>query len=195
MSYATGLRMVGGPALLSPRARVIWDAFESNTSLMQRCGWEFAVDTSPHSFSSMLDVIARHRQTGLVMRMSGSRLEFDCAVCGDGRLGAMVPTLKVTGFNHEQRVEIWQIDIQSFMQADMTPYAVHRADHKTFAVAGLFTPWSQESKEIIVEPKTVQSLLEEIKRMQEPELAEIRRRNRQRAKQEEVVAQVIAFAA
>ena len=58
---------------------------------------------------------------------------------------------------------------------------------------------SPNSEEIIVAPETVADLFERIKKLQSPELAAIRERNRTREyqqgqRQEQVVAQVITLA-
>lgn len=66
---------------------------------------------------------------------------------------------------------------------------------------GFFKKWEDEVEEIIVDQASVSELMDRIRKLQEPELAAIRERNRRREQRsanevvERVSAQIISIAA
>lgn len=178
--------------MLSPPIRVIWDGFVSDTRTLQRCGWEFAISLD-HAFYETIHAVAKHRKTDIVLSMRGAMAPPSLT---PRSLAPEFGELVVTDVSALRNIRVWQLDTASLMRVDMASQFVGHQE-RALAECGIWRPWHPTGDEIIVEPKTVESLLAEIRRMQEPELAEIRRRNRarERVQQEQVVAQVIAFAA
>lgn len=71
-------------------------------------------------------------------------------------------------------------------------------ERKSVRDLGIFNPWVEpEREEIIVRPDSVAELMDRIRQLQEPELREIRERNRRRELREQtpelVCAQIISF--
>lgn len=99
-------------------------------------------------------------------------------------------------FGPEQRVIFDGHLNYEFDRVDMMPSLSERSARSLLDV---FTPWAPDAEEIIVDPPTIAGLLEQIRSLQESELAEIRRRNRAReyrqGDQREVIrAQILTFA-
>jgi hypothetical protein len=70
-------------------------------------------------------------------------------------------------------------DFSKFKQIDAAPQYTN-AEIKEIDDFGIFAVPMTRTEEIIVEPADVYTLLEQIKKMQSPEQAEIRKRNRRR---------------
>lgn len=182
----------------SPPARVIFAGMEGYTPSMEANGWEFYLERSHETahMTSRFRMTMRHRPSGCVLF---SEARFD-----DYRRAAFdmhgEPEFIVNRVVHERHTEmvITQAPAPSFDRVSMIPSYAEVSELKRFKLADLFTPWAPEAQEIIVEPKTVASLMEEIRSLQQPELAEIRRRayvRDSRPQQDQMVAQIIAFAA
>lgn len=193
----TGVR---DPLLLSPPIPVEWAGFTSDTRRMQVSGWEFRVDAHPHRFERV--VIAKHRLFNTVLHamLQDSDLERRAMVYGpSGFQGFNGPPLVFQRAAHPESFHLSLAgSAPEFVAVDMMPL---RADLNqwTGRAIDLFRPWAPNSEEIIVEPETVADLFEKIKKLQTPELAAIRERNRTRdyceQRQEQVVAQIITLAA
>lgn len=184
---------------LSPEIEIRWMGMRSDSRTMQRCGWEFAVNRSIQQFDDRLDVIASHKDCG--MRLYGSipadllmRSHYSGAF-----VGASIRLNGMQFFSEKAHVALPVANYSpfDFMRVDMAPSITEKPARNPFDV---FTPWAPDAEEIIVDPPTVAGLLEQIRSLQEPELAEIRKRNRAReyrqGDQREVVrAQILTFAA
>jgi hypothetical protein len=125
--------------------------------------------------------------------------DFKRAAFYDSRSGP--PEFVVNRVVHEKHTEMVmaQAVAPNFHRVSMHPSYAETATLRRFKLADLFTPWAPEAQEIIVEPATVASLMEQIQRLQQPELADIRRRayvkGRDQPTQDTMVAQIIAFSA
>lgn len=109
------------------------------------------------------------------------------------------PPVRLTGLNLEHRVTFVSMDPTQMLRVDMNPEYTTIQEHRWNGdTIDLFRKWAPQSEEIIVEPETVADLFERIKKMQSPELADIRERNRRRdlrdQQRESVVAQIITLA-
>jgi len=193
-----GAMRFGQGMVAGPRCRVIWGPFESSTWVMARSGWEFAIPSDPMSWGERVRVIAHDRESGLTLYLLGSRSEMESAALGRS-YGSHDPTLVADSIHHDTKVLYTTDNLAKFKRVDVIPEYIDYGPimHKTLHSTFIFNPWGKGAQEIIVDPKTVEDLLAEIKSMQQPELAEIRRRNRSReqASTDQMVAQVIAFAA
>jgi len=163
-------------------------------------GWEFAVERVCNGGFDLVNVVAKHRASLMCLVMTGRFRELERAASG---LMFDQPTLGVVRFSaSDQRLVQVGFDMAQLRRVSMEPdYSEVRVESKSLRDIGVFRPWVPGGEEIIVEPKTVAGLLEEIRSLQQPELAEVRRSNAMRDARERVaggektVAQIIAFAA
>lgn len=189
------------PLLLSPPIDVEWCGFRSTTRAMQHAGWEFAVDASPQFRNRT--ILARHRDLGVMMtaELFDDDLRSRSLIynTNSGYQGYQGPPVRFDRMNHERNVTFIDVDPTQMMRVDMNPEYTTVQEHRWNGDAiDLFRKWAPQSEEIIVEPETVADLFERIKKMQSPELADIRERNRRRdlrdQQRESVVAQIITLA-
>ncbi len=194
---------IGGqePLLLSPPIPVEWAGFTSDTRRMQACGWEWAVESDTYRYTTR--ILARHRSLGAMLH--GELRDDDIRSRAmvyqrDKYAGFRGPPVHLDGLNLEHRVTFISMDPTQMLRVDMNPeYTTIQEQRWNGDAIDLFRKWAPQSEEIIVAPETVADLFERIKKMQSPELAEIRERNRKRdireQRSENVVAQIITLAA
>ncbi len=184
----------------SPPARVIFAGLEGYTPTMEANGWEFYLEREPDNgyMRSRFMMTMRHRPSGCVMFSQGMVDGFRrAALEGFGRDDIEFVVNRVA---HERHTEIVMDNtlVPNFERVSMMPSYDDVVKMGRVRLADLFTQWAPEAQEIIVEPKTVEALMAEIRSLQQPELAEIRRRayvRDSRPQQDQMVAQIIAFAA
>lgn len=183
----------------SPPARVIFAGMEGYTPTMEANGWEFYLETSQDSefMRGRFQMTMRHQQTGCVLMAQGLSDEFREAAFNLRRNAE--PVFRVSRMSQERHTEISFIGsvMPTYERVSMIP--TDSMQTRRMRLVDLFTQWAPEAQEIIVEPKTVAALMAEIVSLQQPELAEIRRRayvrDRGRPEHDQMVAQIIAFAA
>lgn len=181
----------------SPNAEVYWAGWSSTTRALQAQGWEFAVETDVYRERHRL--LLRHRQLGwtgfaetrddrYVNRVLGSSMEFSDPYYNG------TPSFHVTHMTTDKQVMVHgKLDL---MRVSMQPEMVEMPSFQPWRWDHVFRPWAPEGRDIIVAPESVAELMERITRLQEPELQEIRERNRLReGAQERVHAQIICIAA
>lgn len=178
---------------LSPEIEIWWCGMRGSSRSMQLSGWEFAVQQGDwvgmHTW-----VIAKHRQSGTVLR---GRLRTDELIRSHHeRSLAPVMMDEVSFLGHEKQLVVYG-EMPSFGRVDMIPSLTEKPARNPFDV---FSPWAPDAEEIIVDQPTVASLMEQIRSLQEPELAEVRKRNRLREyragnDREVVRAQILTLAA
>lgn len=186
----------------SPPSRVIFAGLEGYSPNMETQGWEFYLERENHPGGFMRErfsMTMRHRPSGLVAIAEGFVDQIKRAAFDPGFRES--PTFVVNRVVHERHTEMVMASaiVPNFDRVSMHPSYADTATLRRFKLADLFTPWAPEAQEIIVEPATVAGLMEEIRRLQQPELAEIRRRayvkGRDQPTQDTMVAQIIAFSA
>jgi hypothetical protein len=171
---------------------------EGYSPAMEAQGWEFYLEMESH-LSERFTMTMRHRPSGLVAIAQGLLDDFKRAAFYDSRCGP--PEFVVNRVVHEKHTELVMASalVPNFDRVSMHPSFADTATLRRFKLSDLFTPWAPEAQEIIVEPATVASLMEQIQRLQQPELADIRRRayvkGRDQPTKDTMVAQIIAFAA
>lgn len=181
---------------LSPEIEIYWGGMRGDSRTMQRWGWEFAVDAACWD-SQSTSVIARNKASGVALMGSVSVDELMRARHGRYMHQKPIEMNGVRFFGPDQRLVVMGSLDHKFDRVDMMPSLSER---QARSLLDVFTPWAPDAEEIIVDPPTVAGLLEQIRSLQEPELAEIRKRNRAReyrqGDQREVVrAQILTFAA
>jgi hypothetical protein len=167
--------------VLSQPARVWWAGFQSDTLRLQREGWELAAEEDVEY--GRIRLMLRHREMRLYALTNetafdyyrqhehGARpLEFYVVQASPNfqvREMAAVPTYFA---------KFQQIDAQPQVQEEWHVRSIE--DFKIFA-----TPLVR-TEELIVEPETVAAMLEKIRKMQAPEQARIRAKERLAAARE-----------
>lgn len=185
----------------SPDIQVEWAGWRSSTRALQACGWEFVINQMMDRWHDRFELLLRHRYCKMAARMRiPESMAFDRAADWQGAL---------TRESHWRPVQIEQIVTEEqfkLFQSDLAPARWGRVDMEPLVVdmatvplsrTSIFRPWAPEAQEIIADPATVMSLLEQAKRLLNPELAEIRKRRRINGEptQELVSAQIITLAA
>lgn len=169
-----------------PEVEVDFFGFTAMAHHLQHCGWSFEVMSGPSErdpFYREKQIVMRHH-TGLTARAVCMDEDLRYAVNHSlGMSSARRPVFhvrQVVGKASDMHlISPAQARDYRMQTLDMEPYprelrtvSLHR-----FSLADLY---SCEAQEIIVEPQTVMGLLEEIKKLQAPELAAIRAKNRLR---------------
>jgi hypothetical protein len=144
---------------------------------MQRNGWEFAVERD--IYHDKYNVIAHHPKAGCTAYGS-LRREFK----------ETSEPLHLNVMTNSMQFRLTTAIATEYVRVDMTP---HHQTYEDIYVSGIFRPMAETSQDIIVDPASVQQLMEQIKRLQAPELEAIRKRDRVR--NERIVAQVISLEA
>lgn len=177
--------------LANPRSEVLFSGWRSDTFTLGQRGWRIAVQENLEyaRFEMMLEHdganLIMHAQSNINPKRehyarTASQVynemrhgdEFDRPPFNVIKVFARNPHLKVY---HEMPVfDIWSETRPRLIEADIRQY--NPFDFPIFMNKD--TPAPQE---LIVEPQDVMQLLEQIKQMQAPEQADIRRRNRQAA--------------
>lgn len=177
------------PWMRSPQCEVHWAGFVGNTTRMQRNGWEFATEHHWHGDHPPM-LVFRHRGAGWMgMARCANPHSLIMASSLDGRYHSdnEPPIFEAAVMKTDDKIVFApaiRTDWSKFERIDMEPEIEMAA---RFHPRQIFRPW-KEPQEIIVAPESVHELLERIKKMQSPELAEVRARNRRR----ELVDQVEA---
>jgi hypothetical protein len=168
----------------SPRCPVYWGPWRSDTITLQSTGWDLSVSHNRERDELMLAI--RHREFklyGFSDRVPHPRRTMRDPFYGEGA----APTFVM------QRVCVDPHVLPDFTMgvADLSTFEPIDARSRIIEVTSkadidpLFAPVETEAPEIIVEPATVQGLLDQIRAMQAPEQAAIRKRNAQRERDAE----------
>jgi len=178
----------------SPEMPVHWAGFRSTTAELQRNGWEFAVDDAyGRGMERIFRIIARHDKgafTGYAetpMRYVARSADHRYFHEGNSQEPIFLQWVRM---DHQVKfIHVEKPNTLSFTRVDMEPdfsqmYGPAQREIGDVRHCGLFVPWSDKGQELIVEPASVMSMLEQLKKMQSPELAAVRERNRLREARE-----------
>jgi hypothetical protein len=181
-----------GPTVIKSRpADVLFCGFRSTTSQLQNAGWELSMH---EDFENQhLTLAMRHKQAG-VYAMS-ARLAVDHFAYWQMRGDMRLPPFVVTHISSDIRI-VSGVDFTKFKPIDAAPQVV-RVDETNISQLSIFASQLVRTEEIIVEPQSVAECLSLIKRLQAPQLAEIRERNRRAEAMPQVQfhAQIMSLAA
>lgn len=167
--------------------------FRSTTYELQNAGWRLAVHEDFHRCSVQL--MARHEAAGLYLVADDVGFSY----MQRGMLGVReeLPVFVVRQVAKSLEAARVNLDFSLFKPIDATP-TVHRVTYQRIEDFALFGPPLVKTEEIIIEPQSVQECLDIIRKLQAPELAEIRKRNAQRERALEATkfhAQILTLAA
>lgn len=184
MAISTDRRMI-----FPPEVEVDFFGLQGSAARMQYAGWKFEEMVFNRTLSDPLGrertIIMRH-QTGLTARASCRdddfrRMAYESFEYQNlrNRDQLLFVVQQVAAKPTEMHFRMPVQHVLRMQPMDMEPYPreLRAVSMRQFSLADLYPV---ETQEIIVEPKTVASLLEEIKKLQAPELAAIRERNRRR---------------
>lgn len=179
----------------SPQCMIFWEGFEGYTDGMQARGWDFAVqDRWQRDDGRSIRLVFRHKRfgwTGMAECSQPSMLmeamqpwEYRRPHLSSERDRWPVFSAVVMRENDALVLapQTRSYAPASFVRVDMQP-TFEQVKQVTMRSLDIFREW-KDPEEIIVEPATVATLLEQIKKMQAPELAQIRERNRLREARE-----------
>lgn len=182
--------------LLSRPITVRWAGWETNTYRLQQAGWELSAE---HDFTSMhIRLAMRHTPCQCVAITAPLAVDFYDAAYGMHA----PPPATVQYFACRATVQFYEQSVSSFKPIDAAPQFVSSTMRSIEDLKWFATPLVR-TEEIIVEPETVAELLEKIRKMQAPEQAAIRARERLRnlegveigavRQQQQFHAQILSF--
>jgi hypothetical protein len=177
---------------LSRPAEVFFMGFRSDTLTLQQCGWELAVEQEYH-FNQMR-LLMRHRDLDLYAISDNIGFNYRQAAA-QGMYSDQPLIFNVRGCAHKFMEIIGKpMTISKFNQIDAMPQIVeHNIKH--IDDFGIFATPLARTEELIVEPQTVSEMLEQIRKMQAPEQARIRRdsNSREPSQRQRFHAQIISL--
>ena len=167
--------------------------FQSTTTAMQRAGWRLAANEDFQRGS--IQLMARHEAAGLYLVANEVGYRYGMR----SRLGAKedLPIFVVSRVARSLESVRLDLDFSVFKPVDATP-VVHKTRYQRIEDFALFGAPLVQTEEIIIEPQSVQECLDIIRKLQAPELAEIRKRNATRERALEATkfhAQIMTLAA
>jgi len=162
------------PRILSQPCEVRWAGFKSNTFALQQAGWGIAVEQD--FVDARIRLLINNADWNLSAFSDFSSHDF---YMGRHDETSMRPSFTIRHCSPRIQVTRVMDDFTKFKQIDAMPQFTN-AVVESIEDLGIFAVPMTRTDEIIVEPADVYTLLEQIKKMQSPEQAEIRERNRRR---------------
>lgn len=179
----------------SEAMEVHFAGFRSDTVTLQRTGWRLAVEED--IIRNTLRLMMHHDQAGLYLVADEVRYDY----MSRGRLGIREerPVFLVRKVARALQSISSNFDFAKFSPVDAEP-CVANVQYKRIEDFALFGAPLVRTEEIIIEPQSVAECLDLIRKMQAPELAEVRRRNLARDRdqpmaQQQFHAQILSLAA
>jgi hypothetical protein len=159
--------------ILSRPHRVVFAGFESTTTRLQQAGWELAVE---QSFLDMrIRLALRFEPARLYLMADAQHLDFFryASYALDEPL-----TFHIRQCASHMTVQLMETSF-AFQPIDAVPQFTE-APRKSIEDFGIFAAPLARTEQILIEPQSVAQCLEQIRKLQAPELAAIRERNRRR---------------
>lgn len=160
------------PRLLSAPHKVYFAGFESTTFKLQNHGWQLSANEDYYGQRAQLAM--RYEPAGLYM--IADSVEHTYGHYYTERPLEFVIS-KVVG--RDIIISSYDISFESFKPIDATPRMVERKE-SSISDFNIFATPLVRTEEIIIDPKSVSECLELIRKMQAPDLEQIRERNRAR---------------
>lgn len=183
----------------NPALEVEFAGLRSDTYTLGRCGWRVAIEDVDYHRDTRR-IVLYHPDTGLTFIghvCLPRHLEHDFAVTS--RASRLPPVaLQQCAIRGQGRTVIMQGGWPSLRYVETIP-RLETVEYRDLFDLPLFASLNEPAAEqLIVEPATVSELLDQIRRMQAPEQAAIRERERQRerlAPKTRLHAQILSIAA
>lgn len=160
------------PDVQSSPHRVIFGGFVSNTMALQQAGW--SLSAREDHYGSRIELTLYNAELKMYMYCHPVEHRYF-----DDAYMRRELTFYVKCIAPELRSRIVDADFINFRPIDATPVYVS-VKERSIKDFNIFAPAQVRTEEIIIEPKDVEECLALIKKMQAPELAAIRKRNRER---------------
>jgi len=181
--------------ILSQPCRVVFAGWESTTTRLQQAGWQLSAEQDFNRFS--IRIALKFEPARLFMIAEAQEMDF----MRYSVMREQPPVFQIRHAASDMHVQLME-DAFDFRPFDAVPQFTS-IERKSIDDFGIFAPCLTRTEEIIVEPKTVAALLDEIRKLQAPELAEIRKRNASRDRrnstepmaQQRFHAQIVSLAA
>lgn len=150
-----------------------WGPWRANSVALERSGWRFEQRIGGHYGFGTVEIYMHHRELG----MAGLAVAEESVLMYSARrgYGADEVVFMVTRMTAPDKFVLEREQPPMTRSISMEP---EMAVVRRFTINDLFAARAEPQQEIIVEPQTVAGLLEQIKKLQAPELAAIRERNR-----------------
>lgn len=184
------------PTILSQPCDVDFAGWKASTIALQQAGWQLAVEQASYEYHVRLLLHhARYQLTAV-----SHPVDADAFWTGHRYRPGYRPLFVVTGIARAMGWYGLESPLDRVMAIDALPqHGELKLDRREMDIENIFATPLARTEEIIVEPQDVASMLEQIRRMQSPEMAEIRKREQRRARDEagprEVIhAQILSFA-
>lgn len=181
--------------LRSEPMEVRFAGFSSDTLSLQEAGWRLAVEEDFRH--GRLSLMMRHEQAGLYL--VADDVSFNYYERIDGRPRGRLPVFVVRRVARSLESVRCSFDFNSFAPVDAVPH-IAALTHQRIEEFSLFGAPLVKTEEIIIEPQSVAECLALIRKMQAPELADLRERNARRERAEPINqqrfhAQILSLAA
>ncbi len=166
-----------GSAIISAPHEVHWGGFRSTTTRLQQAGWSLSAEQS--DFGRGVRLAMEHREWrlyGVSNEVQVDRFQYSPRIQGPLRFSIAYMASDI----HVNVVD----NYAGFAPIDAMPQYI--AERKAIGDFNIFAPPLARTQEIIVEPADVMAMLEQIRKMQAPEQAAIRQRERLRATRDDV---------
>lgn len=182
--------------VMSDPAEVIFAGFVSDTRRLQQAGWRLSMNQDV--YGRLIQLAMHHPGAGLYMVADAMDFEFMRPRQYSHVHGGFEPPPRFV-IRHCSSKIVCQVmaNFANFRPVDAEPQYVE-VQHKNIEDFNIFASSLVRTEEIIVEPQSVAECLELIRKMQAPDLAEVRKRNARRdqpIEQQNFHAQIISLAA
>jgi hypothetical protein len=181
--------------LRSEPMEVRFAGFRSDTLSLQEAGWRLAVEEDFRH--GRLSMMMRHEQAGVYMVADDVSFNYFDRI--DGRTRERLPVFMVRHVARSLESVRCSFAFDNFAPVDAVPH-IAALTCKRIEDFALFGAPLVKTEEIIIEPQSVAECLELIRKMQAPELADLRERNARRERMEPINqqrfhAQILSLAA
>lgn len=157
----------------NPIMKVYWAGWESTTLALQRGGWQLSVEEDVYNCSFRLALY----HPGLRFSALSARIDFHHMEYFHGQqamFGDRLPPVPIERLACDMRVSVMENSF-NFQPVDATPQFMTMAEPKNITDFHIFRHLDAV-KEIIIEPKNVDELMDKILSMQSPKQAELRQK-------------------
>ena len=159
--------------VLSPPCKVFFAGWESTTTKLQQLGWSLSAEQD--LMRQRVRLALRFEPCKLYMMSESLDHNFYKAFGPGGTHGYnRLPEFHVRNCASNFHVQVYD-NLSLFRPIDATPQYIH-SEIKSIEDFNLFATPLVRTQEIIVEPETVSSLMEQIKKLQVTDLEAIRKR-------------------
>jgi hypothetical protein len=164
--------------VLSEPAVVWWAGFRSDTLRLQQAGWEIAAEEDVAY--NCIRLILRHQNMRLYALTNEVEYNYRALMVDPGCRSALEFNVVAAApkFEVHRFAGIGPVEFENFRQIDAQPQVAQNVEIKSLDDFRIFATPLTRTEEIIVEPRTVSAMLEQIRKMQVPEQERIRQKER-----------------